>query len=48
MSKILSSLGKVHAFGEPCNGWLVCGFVYVFKSTARKRVIIDINLTEIE
>ena len=23
MSKIISKLGKVHAFGEPCQGWLL-------------------------
>lgn len=22
MSKFISKLGKVHAFGEPCQGWL--------------------------
>lgn len=48
MSKILSKLGKVHAFGEPCKGWLLCNCIYIFKSTARTRVLIDINLTEFE
>ena len=48
MSKIISKLGKVHAFGEPCKGWLICNCIYIFSSTARKRVIIDINLTELE
>lgn len=48
MSKFISKLGKVQAFGEPCHGWLLCNFIYIFKSTARKRIIIDVNLTEIE
>lgn len=48
MSKFISKLGKVHAFGEPCQGWLLCNFIYIFSSTARKRMIIDINFTEIE
>ena len=48
MSKILYKLGKVQAFGEPCQGWLLCNCIYIFKSTARKRVIIDINFSELE
>lgn len=48
MSKFISKLGKVQAFGEPCQGWLLCNFIYIFKSTSRTRVIIDINLTELE
>ena len=48
MSKIISKLGKVHAFGEPCKGWLLCNCIYIFSSTARKRVIIDINLAELD
>ena len=48
MSRFLSKLGKVQAFGEPCRGWLLCNFIYIFSSTARKRVIIDINLTELD
>lgn len=48
MIKIISKLGKVHAFGEPCQGWLLCNCIYIFKSTARSRVIIDINLTEFD
>lgn len=48
MSKFISKLGKVHAFGEPCQAWLLCNCIYIFSSTARKRVIIDINLTELE
>lgn len=45
--KFITKLGKVQAFGEPCLGWVVCGCLYVFKSTARKRIIIDLNLTEL-
>lgn len=47
MSKILSKLGKVHAFGEPCQGWLLWNCIYIFRSTARKRVIIDVNFSEL-
>lgn len=48
MKRILTKLGMVNAFGEPCNSWLLCNCIYIFSSTARKRVIIDINLTEFE
>lgn len=48
MSKFIRKFGKVNAFGEPCQGWLLCNCIYIFSSTARKRVIIDINLTELE
>lgn len=44
--KFITNLGKVQAFGEPCRGWLLFGCLYAFSSTARKRLILDLNLSE--